>query len=209
MGERLVLQVEKPEGTRIASLYYHWSAYTTSALQEIRNLLARYFDPGINLPPYKPDLNPQLRLIRVAETMGGGIDGCEDSSEWDYITQKYPKEKFKTTDINRNDGLIAISESGMKAMQDWVQGSATIILGESVADSRILFNVYWMDTQQSIMEDYEITNKEFHERIVPPPKDLDLTEFTGEQLREVFDFWEQHEEDFVKISNHRYFSAIY
>lgn len=133
MGQRLVLQVEKPEGTRIASLYYHWSAYTTSALQEIRNLLARYFNPGIILPPYTPDLDPQLRLIRVAETMGGGIDGGEDSSEWNYITQKYPKEKFKTTGIDRNDGLIAISESGMKAMQDWAEGNATIILGTCYA----------------------------------------------------------------------------
>lgn len=40
----------------------------------------------------------------------------------------YPGEKFKETNISRNNGLIALSEEGMNDLQDWSEGDIQIDL---------------------------------------------------------------------------------
>lgn len=122
MGQRLVVTIQK-NCEDIAKLYYHWSAYSFSALketQEIVNCIYNHKDEA--------DSELLLRLIRFCEANGGGIDG--DEEEFKYIQALYPNEVFKKDGYSRSYGLIALSENGMEQMQDWSEGDITINLDE-------------------------------------------------------------------------------
>ena len=47
MGQRLVITVRKNDSD-IATIYYHWSADSVSALQEVNNLVDYIEDHGID-----------------------------------------------------------------------------------------------------------------------------------------------------------------
>ena len=130
MGQRLVISIETM-GEPIAKIYYHWSAYTVSALYETKdvvNCIYNHQDETIK--------ELQLRLIRFCEGNGGGIDGKKE--EFEYIQKMFPNETFKTDDYSRNRGLIALSEKGMDDMQSWSEGDVIIDLDED----EINFGVY-------------------------------------------------------------------
>ena len=132
MGQRLVVTV-KGTGEDLCKMYFHWSAYTISALMEVRDMMAE-FPMEINS---KEDAI--FYFIRYCEEYGGGIDGGMDSKEWNYITNKYPNYKFKSENINRNRGLIAISEDGMDEMQSWSEGDIYINLDEMTVHNELFW----------------------------------------------------------------------
>lgn len=129
MGQRLVISIEK-DGRDICKLYYHWSAYTSSALYETKNVVDYIYnhrDETIK--------ELQLRLIRFCEANGGGIDGNEH--EHNYIQSMFPNETFKEDGYSRNRGLIALSEKGMDDMQSWSEGDVIIKLDSDLVDFRV------------------------------------------------------------------------
>lgn len=115
MGQRLVITVHAFDED-IATIYYHWSAYTTSALQEAKDIIDNvdWFNSS-----NKDELI--LRITKHLESRGGGVF-VDDRKLFE---EKYPDEKFDD-DVSRNDGLIAISEETMKRMQYWSEGDMTI-----------------------------------------------------------------------------------
>lgn len=139
MGQRLVVTV-KSTGEDLCKMYFHWSAYTISALIEVRDMMAE-FQMETNS---KEDAI--LYFIRYCEEYGGGIDGGMDSKEWNYITNKYPNYKFKSENINRNRGLIAISEDGMDEMQSWSEGDIYINLDEMTVHNELF--LYYDDIDE-------------------------------------------------------------
>ena len=155
MGQRLTIDVKK-DNEVVAALYFHWSAYTVSAVMTAQSIVEYLNDEDSDTK----DLELVLRLIRFVEENGGGIDGGEGSEEWEYITAKYPNVTFKRDDINRNHGLIAISPNGIEGIHSWSEGEIVIDLdAETISDS--VFFIYedidelneerqeWMD------DDYE------------------------------------------------------
>ena len=130
MGQRLVVTIQK-NNQDIAKIYYHWSAYSISALEETREIINVLYDDD------NEEKDLRLRLIRFCENSGGGIDGGENSDEWNYITSLYPNKKFKTENINRNYGLIALSEKGMDDIQGWSEGNIYIDLDENRVENSV------------------------------------------------------------------------
>ena len=123
MGQRLVVTINQ-HGEDIAKIYYHWSAYSLSALHEVRDIINVLYDDE------NEEKDLRLRLIRFCEKNGGGIKGGTTSDEWTKIAEMYPNEVFKKEGISRNYGLIALSEEGMKDLQDWSEGDIYINLDE-------------------------------------------------------------------------------
>lgn len=123
MGQQLVITVQDC-GEEICKIYYHWSAYSRSALMKTRDVLNVLFDEENDIKDLR------LRMIRFCECNGGGIDGGKDSDEWKYIQEVYPHEAFKSNYIDRNYGLIAISEKGMDDIQYWSEGDIIIRLDD-------------------------------------------------------------------------------
>lgn len=124
MGQRLVTTITK-KGKSIAKIYYHWSAYTTSALQEVRDIIDNLYDGDFDIKN-KTAKQIQLRLVNFCESRGGGIKG--DDTEFKYVSNMFPNIIFKKDGYSRNDGLIALSDEGMADLQDWAEESAEIDL---------------------------------------------------------------------------------
>ena len=168
MGQRLVVTVKRNE-KEIAKIYYHWSAYTYSALYETRNIINCIYN---HTDETEKEL--LLRLIRFCENNGGGIDGVQ--SEFDYIRSLYPDEMFKDRDISRSNGLIALSEKCMHDMQGWSEGDVYIDLDTDQVD----FCVYcsyenleeYIEERKSWDEDFDETEMENI-----PEFDFDLGQF--------------------------------
>ena len=127
MGQRLVISVENNE-KKLCNLYYHWSAYTLSALDETKKLIDCIYN-------HKDESEKELllRLIRFCEENGGCIDGGSNSEEGKYIQRLYPNETFKETG-SRSEGLIALSEKGMSEMQSWSEGDVYINIDTDQVD---------------------------------------------------------------------------
>lgn len=133
MGQRLVITV-KNNGINLAKIYYHWSAYTVSALMEASSVVN-----CICKQKNKSEKELQLALIHFCERNGGGISGGQDSDEWEYIQKIFPNETFKSEGINRTYGLIALSENGMNDLQNWSEGDLDIILDEDLIVNYVYF----------------------------------------------------------------------
>ncbi len=127
MGQRLVITVEKNEKA-IAKLYYHWSAYTISALMQTQEVIDCIYDHSD-----ETEKEMLLRLIRFCENNGGSIDMDDDKAELTYIQSLYPNEVFKETG-SRSNGLIALSEMGMEDMQRYSEGDVYINLDDETVD---------------------------------------------------------------------------
>ena len=143
MGQRLVISIETNEKT-LCKLYYHWSAYTMSALYETKKVIDCIYN---HTDETKKETI--LRLIRFCEDNGGCIDGGRDSIEGKYIQSLYPNEIFKETG-SRSEGLIALSEEGMADMQRISEGDVYINLD----DDTVEFCVYsgYEDIEEYIEE---------------------------------------------------------
>ena len=117
MGQRLVITGIKNH-TPIFNIYYHWSAYTESALNEADQLL-KY----LLRPENYNDL--VLSAIKYCELNGGGIGLNEELKE---AKRLYPDHDFKMDGISRNNGLIAITANGMDDNTSWAEELLILIL---------------------------------------------------------------------------------
>lgn len=128
MGQRLVITIHAFDED-IAKIYYYWSAYTTSALQEAKDIIdsVDWFNSTS-----KDELI--LRITRQLEKCGGGVNIRDREA----FKKKYPNETFND-DINRNYGLIAITENGMEELEYWSEGDLTIDFDEEKVYNEVMF----------------------------------------------------------------------
>lgn len=151
MGQRLVVTIQS-HNEDVAKIYYHWSAYSRSALEEVKSLLDCILEHDD-----ADEKSLQLRLIRYCEQAGGGIRGAQ--SEFDYIQQMFPGKKFKNEGYSRNNGLIAISDHGMTDLQSWSEGDVCINLDNDMIHNTVYY-IYddmkaYNDEHREWDEDYE------------------------------------------------------
>ena len=127
MGQRLVITVDK-DGEDICKIYYHWSAYTLSALYAVRDLI----------PVLEKEGDTVLNITRFLESQGGGLDMGTAGEEYQAFKERYPNEEF-SNDVSRNDGLIAITEKGMEDMQGWSEGDINIDLDTGMVHNEVIW----------------------------------------------------------------------
>ena len=185
MGQRLVITVCK-DGKDIAAIYYHWSAYTSSALWETQQLLDYLLDDK------NSDLDPRLACLRYIQSVGGGIDGGPKNNEFKYIQKLFPNEELKTEGYSRNNGLIALSEYGIKDLHGWSEGDIFIDLDEGEIHNYVLFNFDNLDAYNDFYEfcdDFtpltEDDSSIFH-------SDLDLITFYFEDIEKIISLVDTH-----------------
>ena len=142
MGQRLIVTV-RSMGEDICKMYFHWSAYTIPALAEVRDMMAEF--------PMETKSKDEaiLYFIRYCEKNGGGISNGYGSKEWNYITSKYPNEKFKESNINRNQGLISISKEDMDDTQRWSEGDIIINLDDMTVHNEVFLSYNNIDELNS------------------------------------------------------------
>ena len=173
MGQRLNIQIEmdipdSSESKVLANAYYHWSGYTSSAYELVKKIAdSDYWNEECTIT------DPVEKAIRLLEVTGAGL-------EKDEFTDTYPESSYKIA-TDRNEGLIAISKTGMDATQNWEEARVTINLSTNMVD---MGGVYFLDevdeeeeegTTNEIPEleydlhtsinDFDKVYNEFHEKL--------------------------------------------
>ena len=150
MGQRLNIQIEANDTDTnktkvLANCYYHWSAYTSSAMELVNEI--------VNSGIYKLDiLDPVEKAIRLLEVTGAGL--AEDE-----LTDTYNTPKYKVS-TSRNDGLIAISEEGTNSVSEWEESRVTINL---TTGSINMSDMFYDETDEFSSEVYETKIKNLYE----------------------------------------------
>ena len=134
MGQRLNIQFEidipnSGEAKVLANAYYHWSGYTNSAYELVKQIAdSEYWNNDCKIT------DPVEKAIRLLEVTGAGLTKKE-------FTEEYPESKYKLSE-NRSYGLIAISEEGILETQKWEEARVTINLSTNMVD---MGGVYYLD----------------------------------------------------------------
>ena len=129
MGQRLNIQIEANDIDTnktevLANCYYHWSGYTSSAMELVNEI--------VNSGIYNLDiLDPIEKAIRLLEATGAGL--AEDE-----LTDTYNTPKYKVS-TDRDLGLIAISEKGINETRKWEESRVTINLTTGSIDMSDMF----------------------------------------------------------------------
>ena len=150
MGQRLNIQIEANdtdtnETKVLANCYYHWSGYTSSAMELVKEIV----DSGI----YNLDtLDPVEKAIRLLEETGAGL-------AIDELTDTYNEPKYKVA-TSRNNGLIAISETGINRVIELQESIVTINL---TTGSINMSDMFYDETDEFSSAGYETYVKNLYE----------------------------------------------
>lgn len=123
MGQRLNIEIIE-NGVVLANAYYHWSGYTSYALTLTEKILKK-----MKFKYIKDIKNSTLKAIRLLETTNAGLPEIE----YEFIPENLKTETFNKV-IDRNEGLIAISEKGIQETQYWQEARIGIHLDSNEID---------------------------------------------------------------------------
>ena len=127
MGQRLVILNSTPfiqthDQLDTSAIYYHWSAYTDSAVVEITNLrdsVEDYYNQYYNSTSNRLDFFNLACLNAVS----GIAPQYEESIK--YI-ESLTNQTYDSSHINRNDGMIGFTPTDIDHIQDWSEGTVDI-----------------------------------------------------------------------------------
>lgn len=109
-----------------------------------------------------------LRITRQLEKCGGGVSIRDREA----FKKKYPNETFKD-DIDRNYGLIAITDDGMGELEYWSEGDLTIDFDTEKVYNDVMFTYesdeeFKQDRLDAGFEDDDIDPKNIKKVLIDP-----------------------------------------
>lgn len=127
MGQRLVILnstpfVQTDDQIDTSAIYYHWSAYTDSAVVEITNLrdaVEEYYDKYYNSTSNRLD----FFNLACLNAISGVAPQYEESVK--YI-ESLTNQPYDSSHVNRNDGMIGFTPTDIDHIQDWSEGTVDI-----------------------------------------------------------------------------------
>lgn len=140
MGQRLNIEIVSGD-TSLANCYYHWSAYTHPALMLTKKIVDSYYD--------SEESNELKMAVELLEITGGGVNEAE-RKEIEKQYNKFGYLRLKDC-VNRNEGLISVTEQGKGETRNWEEGRVTIDLNAETICFDLLFN----DTVEDYSEYYD------------------------------------------------------
>ena len=175
MGQRLTIRIyqNKEQEKSIATLYYHWSAYTESALEELKtfyNNYRHYFKiqqieqkllqlhptPFEAVKQYDELDNIVTSIYQAVIETGGGL--ASDESENAIKLHPTLGEHYNPNhSVHRNNGIVAFTEEQQNELYDWSEGDIKLYLDEQEFE----FDVYTSYEVEDDREYYEHRIKEW------------------------------------------------
>ena len=127
MGQRLVILnstpfVQTDDQIDTNAIYYHWSAYTDSAVVEITNLrdsVKEYYNQYYNSTSNRLD----FFNLACLQAVSGVAPQYEDSIK--YI-ESLTNQPYDSSHVNRNDGMIGFTPTDIDHILDWSEGTVDI-----------------------------------------------------------------------------------
>lgn len=129
MGQRLNIEIVDHERT-FANAYYHWAAYSGRSMKLTNDILSWYSE---HVTEYN---NPLLLAIKMLESTGAGVNETEEIrilNDSNADLQKFMPNHC----VDRNTGLLAITERGIKETEAWEEGRVTI----DIENETVIFDV--------------------------------------------------------------------
>ena len=167
MGQRLTIRIYQnhEQEDSLATLYYHWSAYTESALEELKSFYSKYLRyletqkryqkaaqdhplPGDVVLP-KSDLDATVVAIYQAIIEDGGGFAFKEHEK---ATQLHPiLDSYADPNrlAHRSCGILAFSEEAQEGLCSWSEGNIVLYLDEEDFE----FDVY---CSYDVSEDQEL-----------------------------------------------------
>lgn len=129
MGQRLNLEVCY-DGEVLANAYYHWSAYTSTSLRMLKKVLDAYKN--------RTEIAPLKVAVEILQATGAGVDKAEKASIAADTSGGFDGIKFQDAK-NRNEGLLAVTKSGIEETRYWEEGRVTV----DISTEEFVFDVMW------------------------------------------------------------------
>jgi hypothetical protein len=146
MGQRLNIEIFN-NGELLANCYYHWSGYTTSSM-ELTKIILENYDRIMAL-----DLYIETKAILLLQLTNGGLMVNDRDDELEYALETLPPQDLEKIElkrsINRNEGLISITENNMEETRQWEEARITIYLDTKKID----FDNVWISDREGWQED--------------------------------------------------------
>ena len=150
MGQRLVINCIR-DGERFATLYFHWSAYTDSTYEEGRKIVSGLMERGYSKDMTKEETILMLEKIlredsqhpsgysgKTVAISHGGVDQTEaEIAAFEQLGLS--KEEMDTENISRSDGLISITEQGMRDSETWGEGFAVLDFDNETFENDVFY----------------------------------------------------------------------
>ncbi|MCI8699721.1 MAG: hypothetical protein HFJ47_00055 [Clostridia bacterium] len=153
MGQRLNIEIKNKEKV-LANCYYHWSGFANSAvnltIEIIRNFeyIRKYETQNVK--------NKELLFaIRLLEETGAGTQKSEIDNTIKEIGLIDENIKLKESK-GRNEGIIEISEEGMKENRYWEEARVTI----DIENKTVNFNAI-REIEKEEKQEYEDDGTKF------------------------------------------------
>lgn len=184
MGQRLNIEIHE-NGELLANSYFHWSAYTSSAIELTKEALSVYDSIITN--------NPIQKAVRMLEETGAGIHEEELHEVVLKNDRLLNQLRFSRKSKDRNQGFIHVLEDDMYRARDWDEGRVTIDIG----DDTICFDVLYTDTVEYMLDAMEWTEDDLPPHINPDQYGCIMGEdWTFEGFLNFVDLYEQYPDGF-------------
>lgn len=155
MGQRLNITITK-NGERLANAYYHWSAYSEASLQ-----LAESIIKNLKLIQ-NTNFNDITKAIILLQFTNAGLTIDELEYAGNHLNDFEKNQELFHIAVNRNEGLIAISEEGMNETESYEEGRVTIDIGKNT----FLWEVYSTYTRSELELDLEFEKETIKKAVI-------------------------------------------
>lgn len=186
MGQRLDIELFAGNKSQMmANCYYHWSAYTLSALLTVKAVIENYYKIK---DEYKDD--PFMLAVKCFEIPDYSFKMNEETGELERVqvyaglcksSHKLMKFLYPDTEIHegadRNVGLISIHPSDVKETRDWEEGRARVYLDAEEFSLDIWFDMSEEEFIEDLLDNYpECDVKRELSHIPKIPDDIPINE---------------------------------
>lgn len=193
MGQRLNIEFIYDDKA-IASAYYHYSGYTVTALEELSNI-----HNAINYENIHDKKSAILELVDVFDNKLHKLSGLTLDS-LDEVKKYIPEYSGVKNELNRNFGLLSISEKGMNLAREWME----LILRYDIKNKKIIgnnavfetdINIYPIQISERLKE---ITSDEYN-------KYMDFETYDISEIRDLIEFYKANH---IILYNGKYYDIV-
>lgn len=178
MGQRLNIEIVDGEES-LANCYYHWSAYTVCALNLVYKIIEAYKSAKA--------ISGVALAVELLEATGAGVPERERVKMAADPDLKDISFCVSLDAINRNDGLIGVTETEKETTRYWEEGRVTIDISSETFD----FDVAHPETKSSYYEVYQDSDYPDFDELPEIPYDLDMVPFR--KIGSLIDFAENNQ----------------
>ena len=155
MGQRLNIEI-MDNGRPLANAYYHWSAYTETAIGLTKKILDNYNcdnDKDFYTSKFE-DVGLETYAVHLLMTTGARLPALELQLKG----LRADVALVLGAEANRDDGLIALSVKEMNITREWAEGTVVIDIGKEIIDFGVFTSYYDEESEETVTNKIEYDN---------------------------------------------------